>query len=82
MTITAWIEIAIFFAVLTVVTPILGAYMARVYSGRATTAQKLLGGVERRTYSLIGVNVEREQDWKATPSRSCCSARPASQSCI
>jgi K+-transporting ATPase ATPase A chain len=65
MTLTAWIEIAFFFAALTLVTPLLGAYMARVYSGRATTAQKLLGGVERRTYSLIGVNASREQNWKS-----------------
>ena len=33
MTAQGWLQIAIFVAVLTALTPLLGAYMARVYQG-------------------------------------------------
>lgn len=65
MTITGWIEIAFFLVALTVLTPLLGAYMARVYEGRATTAQRLFGSVERSAYRLIGVNPEQQQGWRS-----------------
>ncbi|HZJ62754.1 MAG TPA: potassium-transporting ATPase subunit KdpA, partial [Kofleriaceae bacterium] len=42
----------------------LGAYMARVYSGNATLAQRVLGPVERLLYRLFGVRPDEEQSWK------------------
>lgn len=65
MTAVSWIEIACLAVVLVALTPVLGAYMARVYEGRALRAQRLLGWAERGTYRALGVNVEREQDWKS-----------------
>lgn len=64
MTISGWIEIVFFLGVLTILTPLLGAYMARVYEGRATTAQRLLGPAERGTYRLLGIDQNKQQDWK------------------
>ncbi|HEY0194103.1 MAG TPA: potassium-transporting ATPase subunit KdpA [Kofleriaceae bacterium] len=42
----------------------LGAYMARVYTGQARLAQRVLGPVERGCYRLFGVTAEQEQSWR------------------
>jgi K+-transporting ATPase ATPase A chain len=60
MTVAGWLEIVLFIAVLTALTPLLGGYMARVFRGEVRT----LGFVERPLYRLLGVNPERGQDWK------------------
>ncbi|HEX2411212.1 MAG TPA: potassium-transporting ATPase subunit KdpA [Solirubrobacteraceae bacterium] len=57
MTAAGWIEIALYIAVLTAITPLLGAYMTRVYRGELT-----IGIVERSIDLLDG---RRAQDWKA-----------------
>jgi K+-transporting ATPase ATPase A chain len=61
VTFAGWLEIALFLAVLTALTPLVGGYMARVFTGELTT----LGFVERPLYRLLGVRRERGQDWKA-----------------
>jgi K+-transporting ATPase ATPase A chain len=60
MTASGWIEIALFVAVLTALTPVLGGYLAHVYRGEIAW----LGPVERVTYRVLGVDRHREQDWK------------------
>jgi K+-transporting ATPase ATPase A chain len=57
MTAAGWIEIALYIAVLTAITPLLGAHMTRVYRGEAGIA-----AVDRLTTRLFG---GAEQDWKA-----------------
>ena len=57
MTAAGWIEIALYIAILTVITPLLGGYMTRVYRGEIR-----IGIVERAIVALGG---DREQDWKA-----------------
>ena len=52
MTVAGWLEIALFLAVLTALTPLLGGYMARVFTRRASHT---LGFVERPLYRLLGV---------------------------
>ncbi len=42
----------------------LGAYMARVYQGEATFAQRLLAPVERLFYRLAGVRPNEDMSWK------------------
>src|SRR4051794_806972 len=42
----------------------LGAYMARVYTGEARLAQRVLGPLERLLYRLSGVTPDQEQSWK------------------
>ena len=61
MTASGWIEIALYVAVLTALTPPVGGYMARVF----TDEIGYLGFVERPLYRLLGVRRERGQDWKA-----------------
>ena len=49
MTFAGWLEIALFLAVLTALTPLVGGYMARVFTGELNT----LGFVERPLYEDI-----------------------------
>ncbi|HYN18773.1 MAG TPA: potassium-transporting ATPase subunit KdpA [Actinomycetes bacterium] len=46
-------------------TPLLGAYIARVMSGQRTFLQPLLGPVERLVYRSLRLAPDREQTWKA-----------------
>ena len=61
MTASGWVEIALFLLVLTALTPLIGGYMARVF----TDEVGFLGFVERPLYRVLGVQRERGQDWKA-----------------
>ena len=60
-----WIQIAIFFAVLVAIVPLLGGYMARVFTGQSVLLERVLGPVERMIYKAIRVKPDRGQDWKA-----------------
>ncbi len=60
-----WLQIAIFVAVVVALTPLLGAYMARVYRNERVFLTPVLGGAERLTYRVLGVDPNRQQDWKA-----------------
>src|SRR5690349_331108 len=57
-------QIVVFFVVLFAAAIPLGSYMARVYEGKATYAQRALGWLERLLYKLFGVAPEREQSWQ------------------
>ena len=63
MNAAGWIEILLFLAVLTALTPVIGGYMARVFSDPPTQVTAL-GFVERPLYRLLGVDPARGQDWK------------------
>jgi K+-transporting ATPase ATPase A chain len=65
MTAQGWLQIAIYVAVLTALTPVLGAYMARVYQGETVLLSRAFGPIERVTYRALGTDPEREQDWKS-----------------
>src|ERR1700750_270990 len=54
-------QIVLFIVVLIAVTPLMGRYMAHVYTGGAT----FLGPVERFAYRIMRVDPTRGQDWKA-----------------
>jgi K+-transporting ATPase ATPase A chain len=60
-----WLQIALFLAVLVALTPVLGGYMARVYSGGRVFLTPVVGPVERLFYRALRVDVSRGQDWKA-----------------
>src|SRR5215210_172006 len=62
---TGWLQIALFIAVLTALTPLVGGYMARVYSGERVFLTRVASPVERLLYRALGVDPERGQDWKA-----------------
>ena len=66
MTAQGWLQIALYLALLTALTPVVGAYMARVYRGeRIPLLSAVLGPVERLSYRAIRANPAVEQDWKA-----------------
>lgn len=65
MTVAGWIEIVVFLAVLTALTPVLGAFMARVYADERVFLTPVLAPVERLAYRALGVRPEQGQDWKA-----------------
>jgi potassium-transporting ATPase potassium-binding subunit len=60
-----WLQVAIFIAVVVILTRPLGAYMARVFRGERVFLSPVLGPVERLTYRVLRVDPGQEQDWKA-----------------
>ena len=63
MTFNGWMQILVFFAVLTALTRPLGGYLFRVFEGQRTLAGRVLGPLERGFYRLAGVNPAQEQGW-------------------
>jgi potassium-transporting ATPase potassium-binding subunit len=63
MTLDGWIQIAIYFAVLTALVVPIGRYMARVFEGERTFLTPVLGPVERGLYRISGIDETREQHW-------------------
>ena len=53
------LQILIYLAVITALTPLFGGYMAKVYEGQA----RFFGPVERGLYKMCGVDTAREQHW-------------------
>ena len=65
MTLTGWIQIAVFcIAVLALVKP-LGFFLTRLLNGERTFLTPVLGPVERGFYGLAGVKPEEDQHWTA-----------------
>ena len=64
MTAQGWLQVAVFLAVLTALTPLLGAYLHRVFRGDAILGG-VLGPLERGFHRLLRVDPSQEQDWKA-----------------
>src|SRR6478736_5368846 len=60
-----FLQLALFFALIVAVTPLLGAYMARVFRGERTFMDPVAGPLERVTYRLLRIDPTRGQDWKA-----------------
>src|SRR3954454_4676897 len=60
-----WLQITIFLAVLVVLTPLIGGYMARVYTGERVFLSPVIGPLERLFYRALRVEPTRGQDWKA-----------------
>ena len=60
-----FLQLALFFALIVAVTPLLGGYMARVFRGERTFMDPVAGPLERVTYRLLRIDPTRGQDWKA-----------------
>jgi K+-transporting ATPase ATPase A chain len=65
VTLQGWLQIAVYFVVLTALTPLLGGYMAGVYRNERVFLTPVLGGLERLIYRVLRVDPELQQDWKA-----------------
>lgn len=63
MTLIGWVQIALFCAVILVLTKPLGGYMTRVFNGERTLLSPVLRPVEAGIYRLSGVDDKREQHW-------------------
>jgi K+-transporting ATPase ATPase A chain len=63
MTANGWMQIAIYFVVLTALVVPLGRYMARVFEGERTFLTPVLRPVEVFLYRIAGVDEKREQHW-------------------
>jgi potassium-transporting ATPase potassium-binding subunit len=64
MTPSGWLQIGLFFAVLTALTPLVGGYMARVFTGERVFLTPVVAPLERLLHRLLRTDPEREQDWK------------------
>ncbi len=56
-------QIIIFIAIIIVLTPVLGAYMARVFTGEPTFVSPVIKPIEGGLYRLAGINPADEQHW-------------------
>lgn len=59
------IQIILFFTLLIGLTPILGKYMSKVFTGEKHFMQPVFGWLERLTFRFIGVNPMEETNWKS-----------------
>ncbi len=56
-------QLALYFVLLVLLTPLLGRYMAAVLQGQSTWLSPVLGPVERSLYALAGVRPDTEMSW-------------------
>jgi potassium-transporting ATPase potassium-binding subunit len=63
MTLIGWIQILIYCAIIIAITPVLGGYMTKVFSGERTFLSPVLHPVEVVIYKIAGVDERREQGW-------------------
>src|SRR5678815_2663052 len=63
MTLNGWLQILFFLVALVLITPLIGAYMTRVFTRQRTFLDPVLGPVERLIYRLTGVDEQREMRW-------------------
>jgi K+-transporting ATPase ATPase A chain len=64
MSINEIVQIIIYLGLLILVTPLLGGYMAKVFSGDKHFMVPVFGWLERLIYKLGGVNPGEEANWK------------------
>ena len=63
MTINGWLQIAIYLALVLLVTKPMGIFMTRVFNRERTFLDPVLRPVERRLYRLTGVDENHEMRW-------------------
>src|SRR5580700_5505151 len=61
MTVIGWVQILLYCAIIIAITPILGAYMTRVFNGERTWLTPILRPVEIAIYKMAGVDERQEQ---------------------
>ena len=63
MTFIGWTQIILYCAIIVAMTPVLGAYMTRVFNGERTFLSPVFRPIEIVLYRLGGVDETREQHW-------------------
>jgi potassium-transporting ATPase potassium-binding subunit len=61
MTVIGWVQILLYCAIIVALTPLLGAYVTRVFAGERTLLSPIMRPVEVAIYKLAGVNESNEQ---------------------
>lgn len=64
MTLLDFIQVILLFFLLIGLTPFLGNYMFKVFSGENHLLKPIFGWLEKLTYKSIGVNSDEETNWK------------------
>ena len=65
MTAIGWAQIALYCVIIVAVTPLLGGYMTRVFTGERTVLSPVLRPAERLLYRVSGIDENHEQGWVA-----------------
>jgi K+-transporting ATPase ATPase A chain len=63
MTAAGWLQLMVLIGLLLVSTPLLGAYLAKVYGGGRAPGDRFFVPLERTVYRLCRVDPDREQRW-------------------
>ena len=63
MTVIGWFQIFLYCAIIIAITPVLGGFMTRVFSGERNFLSPVLRPVEIAVYRIAGVDERREQGW-------------------
>src|SRR5438552_18743766 len=63
MTTNGWLQCAIFFGLVLILTRPMGGYMARVFAGERTWLSPLLHPCERALYRLLGTREDEDMTW-------------------
>ena len=61
MTVIGWVQILLYCVIIVAITPPLGGYMTRVFSGERTFLSPILRPVELAIYKIAGVDERQEQ---------------------
>lgn len=59
------IQVVLFFVLLIAITPFLGNFMSRVFTGKKHIMLPVFGWLEKLTYRSTGVNPDEETNWKS-----------------
>lgn len=59
-----WMQLVFFVFLLTVLTPFMGSWMARVFQGEDHFLKKILGWLENLIYKCSGISPNQEMSWK------------------
>ncbi|MHC1774140.1 MAG: potassium-transporting ATPase subunit KdpA [Lentimicrobium sp.] len=65
MTTLDYLQVIVFFAALIGLTPILGQYMYKVFTGQKHLLLPVFGWLEKLTYRASGIDSRKETDWKS-----------------
>src|ERR1700751_5150872 len=60
---SGWLQLGLYLVVLLLLAKPLGGYMAAVYEGRATWAERAGGALERLIYRVCGIDPGRDMHW-------------------
>jgi potassium-transporting ATPase potassium-binding subunit len=65
MSYQSWIEVLFLFVLLAISTPLLGSYMAKVYSNDKAPGDRFFLPIERFTYRVCRIDPNSEQRWRS-----------------